>query len=317
MTDTIFPDTAIEESVLAQHDATLTLSSDKAASTLLAEGKDCDAMLVVYASVGAEVIEALTRCKVIVRAGIGFNNVDLEAASRAGIMVANVPDYCLDEVADHTMALFLSVARKTCFLNAEVENGRWDVIAAKPVPRLRGKTFGLIGCGAIGQEVAKRATSFGMQVVGYDPFAPGEAFSRNGITRIDDLDTFLSSVDVVSLHVPLNEKTRHIIDQENLSKMKPSAIVLNTSRGGLIDEAALHEAIEGGAIAGAGIDVLEQEPPNGTPALATLNRVVMTPHAAFLSEESVAELRRKAAQEIIRTLEEGHPKFCINKHLMA
>lgn len=313
MTDTIFPDTEIEQEVLSGANATLTMSSDKSVGTLLDEGRDCDAMLVVYASVGAEVIEALTRCKVIVRAGIGFNNVDIEAATRAGIMVANVPDYCLDEVADHTMALFLSVARKTCFLNKSVEQGRWDAISAKPIPRLRGKTFGLIGCGAIGLEVAKRVSSFGMNVVGYDPFAPDEVFSRNDIDRIDSLDHFLASVDVVSLHVPLNGETQHIIDKESLRKMKDSSIVINSSRGGLIDECALYDAIKSGSIAGAGIDVLEKEPPEGMPPLAELDRVVMTPHAAFLSEDSVTELRRKAAQEIVRTLEEGYPKFCVNK----
>ncbi|HEC61453.1 MAG TPA: C-terminal binding protein, partial [bacterium] len=184
MTDSIFPDTAIERNELGRADAELTFSSAPDAETLIREGRDCDAMLVVYAQVDANVINSLTRCKVIVRVGIGFNNVDLDAASKAGIFVANVPDYCLDEVADHTMALVLSVVRRTCFLNSKVESGIWSIADAKPIPRLRGKVFGIFGCGAIGQQVGHRASAFGMEVVGYDPYASKDAFSDNGIRQI-------------------------------------------------------------------------------------------------------------------------------------
>lgn len=313
MTDTIFPDTAIERRELDLADATLILSSKPDAATLIEEGRDCDAMLVVYAQVDADVINSLTHCKVIVRAGIGFNNVDIEAATRAGIMVANVPDYCLDEVADHTLALFLAVARKTCFMNSQVAGGTWNIADAKPIPRLRGKVFGLFGCGAIGQQVGHRAAAFGMEVVGYDPYAPEAVLSSNGIRRISDFGEFLASVDVLSLHVPLTDETHHIINRRSMEKMKPTAYVINTSRGGLIDEIELYEALEQGVIAGAGLDVLEVEPPPQAPALSGRANVVMTPHAAFFSEDSVAELRRKASREIIRTLQEGEPRFCINR----
>lgn len=312
MTDSIFPDTAIERDELGLADAELTFSSAPDAETLMREGQDCDAMMVVYAQVDAKVIENLTRCKVIVRLGIGFNNVDLEAASKAGIMVANVPDYCLDEVADHTMALALSVVRKTCFLNNKVGSGVWSIADAKPIPRLRGKVFGLFGCGAIGQQVGNRASAFGMDVVGYDPYASAGVFTDNGIRQIADFDEFLATVDVLSLHVPLTDATRHIINRQTMAKMKRSAYVINTSRGGLIDEGDLHEALAEGALAGAGLDVLEIEPPANAPPLSTLPNAVITPHAAFFSEESVVELRKKASREVIRTLTEGKPKFPVN-----
>lgn len=313
MTDSIFPDTAIERDELGRADAELTFSSAPDTETLISEGRDCDAMLVVYAQVDANVINSLTRCKVIVRMGIGFNNVDLEAASKAGIVVANVPDYCLDEVADHTMALVLAVVRRTCYLNSKVESGIWSIGDAKPIPRLRGKTFGIFGCGAIGQQVAHRASAFGMEVVGYDPYALKDAFSGNGIYQITDFDEFLAAVDILSLHMPLTDTTRHIINRQTMAKMKSSAYVINTSRGGLVDESDLYEVLAEGALGGAGLDVLEIEPPSSAPTLSALPNAVITPHAAFFSEESVVELRMKASQEVIRTLQDGQPKFCVNR----
>ncbi|HPA59249.1 MAG TPA: C-terminal binding protein [Synergistales bacterium] len=317
MTDSIFPDTDIEEKELASIDATLTLSSRQDPSTYLEEGKDCDAMLVVYAPVGADVIEGLTRCKVIVRTGIGVNNIDIEAASRKGIMVANVPDYCIDEVADHTIALFLSGVRKINFLNSRVREGVWNVNEASPIPRLRGKIYGLLGCGAIGQRVAERAAAFGMEVVGFDPFVPDEVMAQAGIRRICDLDSFFASVDAFSLHVPLTEETHHIINRKNLEKMKDSAFVVNTSRGPLVNEKELFDALKEGVIAGAALDVLEKEPPEGIHPLAELPNVIITPHAAFFSDGAVPELRLKAAREIVRTLTEGQPKFWVNRKQMG
>jgi D-3-phosphoglycerate dehydrogenase len=316
MTDTIFPDTSIEEEELAAGDAGLTLASTKDPAKYLAEGRDCDALLVVYAPVGPEVIEGLTRCRVIVRTGIGVNNIDIDAATRKGIMVANVPDYCIDEVADHTLALFLSGVRKVTFLHGRVKEGAWDVNEAKPVPRLRGKVYGLLGCGAIGQSVAERVSALGMETVGYDPFAPDEVFAASGIRRISDFDEFLGTVDALSLHVPLTEETRHIINRETIEKMKPGTFLVNTARGGLVNEADLYEALTGGVIGGAALDVLEQEPPEEVPPLAELPNVIITPHAAFFSEGAVPELRRKAAREVIRTLTEGRPKFWVNRKQM-
>lgn len=316
MTDTIFPDTSIEEEELSAGGAVLRLASAGDAATYVSEGRDCDALLVVYAPVGAEVIAGLNRCKVIVRTGIGVNNIDIDAATAKGIMVANVPDYCLDEVADHTLALFLSGIRKVTFLNGRVKEGSWNVNEAKPVPRLRGKTYGILGCGAIGRKVAERVAVLGMEVVGHDPYAPDAVFAESGITKVEDFDEFLGCVDALSLHVPLTEGTRNIMNLKNMKKMKPSAYLVNTSRGGLVDEAGLYEAVKDGVIAGAALDVLEKEPPAGVPPLAELPNMIITPHAAFFSEGAVPELRRKAAREVVRTLTEGRPKFWVNKRQM-
>ncbi len=316
MTDTIFPDTAIEREVLSAADAELVLSSAKDDEVFLTEGKDCDAMLVVYAPVSAGVIEGLNKCKVMVRTGIGVNNIDLAAASRKGIMVANVPDYCIDEVADHTFSLFLCGIRKISYLNQKVKSGIWDVNEAKPIPRLRGKKYGLLGCGAIGRQVAARAKAFGMEVHAYDPFLPAEKFAELGIARVDTLEAFFPLVDFFSLHVPLTEATHHMINSKTLGQMKSGAFFVNTSRGDLVNENDLYEALSNKVIAGAALDVLNTEPPKMPFPLAELENVILTPHAAFVSEDAIPELRRKAAQEIVRTLTEGKPKFWVNRKEM-
>lgn len=313
MTDTIFPDTSIEEKELSAIDAELILSSRPDPEVFVEEGRDCDAMIIVYAPVGAEVIRNLEKCRVMVRTGIGVNNIDLDAASEKRIMVANVPDYCIDEVADHTISLFLCGVRKIAFLNQKVKSGVWNVNEAKPIPRLRGKKYGLLGCGAIGQQVAIRARSFGMDVYGYDPYLSDEKFSELAIRRVDTLEEFFPLVDFFSLHVPLNEETHHIINSKTLYQMKNSVFFVNTSRGPLVNEEDLCEALSAKQIAGAALDVLNTEPPEMPIALSRFDNLILTPHAAFVSEDAIPELRRKAAQEIVRTLTEGRPRFWVNR----
>ena len=312
MTDTIFPDTSIERDEFQKENIDFRLSPSADISTLCEFGKNADALLVVYADVTAQVIQHLDRCKVIVKAGIGYNNIDVEAASKKGIIVANVPDYCHDEVADHTFGIFLSLIRKTCFLDKQVKKGIWDSKLAKNVPQLKGKKFGLLGCGAIGLQVAARAKAFGLNVIGYDPYTSAQIFNRNAIKQVEDFDEFLREVDYLSLHVPLTSETRHIINTFAISKMKSSAVVINTSRGGLIEEEDLFNALVEGRIAGAALDVLEQEPPKRAPVLSKLDNVVITPHTAFLSEDSVIALRAKASQEIVRVIKNGEAKNPVN-----
>jgi len=312
MTDTIFPDTSIESDVFHGEDIDFKLSPSAETSTLCRFGKDADALLVVYADVTAQLIQQLDRCKIIVKAGIGFNNIDIEAASQKGIIVANVPDYCHDEVADHTFGIFLSLIRRTCFLDTQVKKGIWDATLGNKVPQLKGKKFGLLGCGAIGQQVATRAKAFGLNVVGYDPYTSAEIFKRNEIKQVKGFDDFLREVDYLSLHVPLTAETRHIINKSAFSKMKNSSVVINTSRGGLIEETDLFNALVDGRIAGAALDVLEQEPPKMAPLLSKLENVVITPHTAFLSEDSVIALRVKASQEIVRVIKNGEVRNRVN-----
>lgn len=316
MTDTAYLDTSIEEAELLAIDAELRLSSSDDPATLLAEVADCDALLVNFATVGADVINALSRCKIIVSAAIGVDNIDVEAATRRGIMVANVPDYCIQEVADHTVSLFLASIRKVVYLADRVKTGFWQINDAKPIPRLRGKVYGLLGCGSIGREVAKRVAAFGMEVVGYDPYVPNDVLAQANIRRIENLDDFFPLVDAFSLHAPLTDETYHVINCETLKKMKPTAYLINTSRGALINENHLYQALKEGIIAGAAMDVLECEPPKDVPDLANLPNVIITPHIAFYSEESIIELRQKAAQEIVRVLAGQEPLHWMNRKQM-
>ena len=313
MTDTIFPDTSLEKDVFRQEGIDFQLSPSSDTDTLIELGKRADALLVVYAEVNAQVIERLECCKIIVKAGIGYNNIDVEAATKKGIIVANVPDYCQDEVADHTFSMLLALARKTCYLSSQVAKNTWNANQGKDAPRIKGKTLGLLGCGAIGQQVAARAEPFGLKVVGFDPYSSSEGLAKFKIENITNFDAFLNKVDFLSLHLPLTEGTRHIINKESLSKIKKTAFVINTSRGGLIDENDLYTAILEGELAGAALDVLEEEPPSEAPKLSQLDNVIITPHTAFLSQDSVSDLRKKASQEIARTLISGATNNPVNK----
>jgi D-3-phosphoglycerate dehydrogenase len=317
MTDTIFPDTAIEQEELRRIDAEFMLASASDPETLKREGRDCDAVINVYAQLGADILSAWERCTIIVRTGIGFNTIDLEAAAARRIMVANVPDYCMDEVADHTVALFLACVRKIPRLHASVKAGQWSVDLAKPTPRLQGKQYGLFGFGNIAQRVAKRIQAFGLQVTAFDPYVPAELFAAQQVARAASLDALLGAVDFLSVHAPLTEETRGILNTARLKLLKPTAIVVNTSRGPLVNQADLLAALRDGTIAGAGLDVLTDEPPAFPLALAALDNVVLTPHTAWYSDDAMPELRRKASAEVARALTEGRPKFWVNQRAFA
>jgi len=317
MTDTIFPDTTIEQEELRRIDAEFVLASASDPQTLKREGQGCDGVLNVYAQITADILGAWDRCKVIVRTGIGFNTIDLEAAAARRIMIANVPDYCMDEVADHTVALFLACVRKIPLLHAGVKGGQWSVDLAKPTPRLQGKTHGLFGFGNIAQRVAKRMQAFGLNVFAFDPYVSTEVFAAYRVTRAASLDDLLRTVDFLSVHAPLTEETRGILNAARLKLLKPTAVVVNTSRGPLINEADLLAALRDGTIAGAGLDVLTDEPPTFPLALAAMDNVVLTPHTAWYSDDAMPELRRKASAEVARALTEGRPKFWVNQRAFS
>ncbi|MDR2588537.1 MAG: C-terminal binding protein [Spirochaetales bacterium] len=312
MTDTIFPDVAIERRVVSELDADFVFAGSKDAQTLKKEGADADAVLVVFAQLTREVIEAWSKCRIIARAGIGVNNIDIEAATERGIKVTNVPDYCFDEVASHAMALALSCLRRTVLYAKSVKSGVWDMNLGRPIARICGLTFGLFGFGHIAQAVALRAKAFGMKIVAYDPYLPDSVFSSAGVQRAADWDAFLAEVDVLSLHAPLTESTQGIINAKALSRMKKSAIIINTARGPLINEKDLREALEKGVIAQAGLDVLESEPP-AAGGIQTLENAIVTPHAAFYSDEAELELREKTARQIVLELTTGEPAYWFNR----
>ena len=256
------------------------------------------------------------RCRGIVRAGVGYNNVDIVAAGRRGIAVCNVPDYGTEEVADHAIMLLLAVARHLVPCHQTIRRGGWDYREALPSPRLRGKTLGLVGCGRIGTATALRAKAFGLDVVFYDPYLPPGMDKALGIRRAERLDDLLEQSPFVSIHCYLDATTHHLIDAAALARMPPGGILVNTARGPVIDQAALVAALDSGHLHGAGIDVVEREPLDDD-RLRFHPRVLLTPHCAFYSLEGFVELRRKAAEEVRRLLLAESPRCLVNRQYLV
>jgi D-3-phosphoglycerate dehydrogenase / 2-oxoglutarate reductase len=308
--DSVFPNLDPAREVLSSIDATLELAPAATPEAIMALAKDADAVLVTYAKFTAEMIAQLTKCRIISRFGIGVDNVDLDAATKAGIVVTKVPDYCIDEVSDHTMALLLAAVRKIPSSSARTHGGRWEMKAVVPIHRLRGSTIGLVGFGRIPQLVAPKAQAFGMTVVAYDPYAAADVFTRLGVRSVGFAD-LLKISDYVSIHSPLTPETRNLFGADAFAQMKPSAYLVNTARGPIVDEAALAAALDAGQLAGAALDVMAQEPPPPSPLFGRDN-VIITPHTSFYSEESLVELQTKAAQEVKAVLSGQAPRNPVN-----
>jgi phosphoglycerate dehydrogenase-like enzyme len=257
------------------------------------------------------------RCRGVVRAGVGFNNIDVAAAGARGIAVCNVPDYGTEEVADHAIMMLLAVARHLVASDADIRRGGWDYRSVQLSPRLRGKTLGLVGCGRIGSATALRAKAFGLDVVFYDPYVPPGTDKALGIRRADTLEELLEQSPFVSIHCYLDETTYHLIDAETLARMPRGGILINTARGPVVDQEALLAALDSGTLLGAGLDVVEREPLDDD-RLRQHPRVILTPHSAFYSIEGFIELRRKAAEEIRRLLLGQPPRCLVNRdHLVT
>lgn len=315
ITDKTWPDLEIEKKIFAESglDIDFILSKGGSPEEICSEGRDCDVLMVLFTPMGKQYLEMFTRCRALIRLGIGTNSVDMSTATQKGIQVANVPDYCQEEVADHTLALFLELTRKVGMLDRDVRKGNWEMSIADPVPRLQALSFGLWGCGGIGMMTGTRAKAFGMTLIGYDPYCTEEVFRENGVKRYTDLKAFLAAADVVSLHVPLTPETEKMVNTVTLGWMKETAYLLNSSRGPLIDEDALYATLAGKKIAGAALDVLTVEPPRGVHKLCAFENCIITPHAAWNSTEAISELRVKAAEEVVRFLKTGWVKRLVNK----
>jgi D-3-phosphoglycerate dehydrogenase / 2-oxoglutarate reductase len=255
---------------------------------------EADGLLANRTRIGAELLAAAPACRCVVTYGVGFDHVDLAEARKRGIVVCNVTDYCSEEVADHTLTLMLAVLRRAVRGDALVRGGGWGLDPLGPVHRLRGRAVGLVGYGRIARAVHQRVVPFGMRVIIFDPLIPGDRRSGSSGSAVDSLDVLLGAADVVSLHLPLNATTRHLVDARALGRMKPGAVLINTSRGGLVDFAAVLQALGSGRLAGAGFDVFPEEPPAGN--LVGHPDLVLTPHMAFYSVESVQELKSAAAE---------------------
>ena len=312
VTDHVFPDLDAETELLAAAGHELRFEGNiRTPEEVVSAVADADAVLNCYAPIPAEVIRSLSRCRVIARYGIGLDTIDIAEATARGILVTNVPDYCIDEVSDHALALILCLVRRVAVLDRSVRAGGWDLAPARPIHRLRGRTLGLVGFGRIARRLAEKAAPIGFRIVAFDPFVPEDTMVSAGV-EAGDLDTVLTTSEVVSVHAPLTPETRHLIGSAELRKMKPGAFLVNTSRGPLIDLAALRDTLDTGHLGGVALDVLETEPPEADELLLRHPDVIVTPHAAFYSEEATVEQQRKAAEQVVAALGGEVPVYAVN-----
>ncbi len=311
VTDYNWPSLAIETEVFRAAGAELIVSETGAEADLVRLAPQADAILTCWKLVTPAVLDAAPRCRIVSRYGVGLDNIAVQHATDLGMWVTNVPDYCMEEVSDHAMALLLACARRVPLFSAATQAGVWNLKAGWPLPRLRGQTLGIIGFGRIGKALAPKAAGFGLKLLVYSPHARPEEVAPYG-ELTNDLGHLLSTADYISLHVPLTDATRGLINATTLRQMKPSAFLINTSRGAVIDEAALLEAVQQKVIAGAALDVLTQEPPApGHPLMGQPN-ITLTPHAAFYSEAAIEELQHKAAEHVVQALRGEVPGNVIN-----
>lgn len=312
---TIFPDLEIERREVEDAGGELVIARSQSEEDMIEVVKDADAIVTTYAEVTKKIIDATEKCKIIVRTGIGVNNIDIPAATKKGIYVANVPDYCFDEVSDHTVSLAVILSRQILAFDKKVKNNDWNLEGVKPILAMRGQKFGLFGFGNIPREVARKVKVFGFEVLAYDPYIKPDIAKDLGV-KLVNIETLFRESDFISLHAPLTEETKHIINEDTLKMMKSTAYLINTSRGPLVDEKALYTALKEEWIAGAGLDVMEQEPPSTDNPLLTLDSVIITPHTAFASDKSNVLLREKAIQEAIRGANGKQPNHWVNKKAM-
>lgn len=311
LTDYVWESLDVEKKTLAGLAELVPLQTKKP-DEFIAEAADCDALLNTYAGpITADVMAKMPKCRIIARYGIGVDTIDLDAATQAGIIVTNNPTYCIEEVAEHTMALLLCAARKIAFYDRLVRGGRWEVPPGKPLFRLAGATLGLVGFGNIARQVAVRAAAFGMDVLFSDPFVKPGQYDVPGTAA--PLDQVLAQADFVSVHPPLTKETRGMIGDDAFGKMKRTAWVINCSRGPIIDTAALVRALDAGRIAGAALDTTDPEPlPNPHP-LRERDNVIINPHVAWYSETAMKGLQAGAPSEVRRVLSGEWPVNVVNR----
>jgi len=275
--------------------------------------RDADGIMVNLAPMPSEVINQLERCKVISRYGVGYDNVDVTSCTKKGIYLANVPDYCAEEVSDQALALLLACARKVVRCDKQVRDGQWNIENTDPIYRIAGKTFAFLGFGTIGRCLYRKIKGFNFsRILIYDPYIDAETIRSIGAEKVE-LKEALGSGDFISIHMPLNNETRCIINASSFAMMKQTAIIINTSRGAIIDEKALIDALINGQINSAGLDVHIKEPLDKDNPLMKIKNCILTNHIGWYSEESMRELKRKVAENIKAVLLSGKPKYPINK----
>jgi D-3-phosphoglycerate dehydrogenase / 2-oxoglutarate reductase len=315
VTDYAWPNLDIERKVLSQVGAELIVPTTGTQDELIALAPGADGILVNWNGCSAKVIAAAQKCVVIARYGVGVDNIDTAVATERGIIVTNVPDYCMDEVSNEAMAMLLAGARRLVFYDRAIHNKVWGVKVCMPFPRVRGLTLGIIGFGRIGRTVAPKAQAFGLRLLVCDPYIDQKEISDRGCIPAN-LETLLKESNFVTLHVPLTPETQGMINEQRLRLMKPDAWLINTSRGPVIDIPALYKVMKGGHLAGAGLDVLPQEPPDWNDPILTLPNIIFTPHSAFYSEGSLQELLTKASTRIAEGLTGQLPSAIVNPEVL-
>jgi D-3-phosphoglycerate dehydrogenase / 2-oxoglutarate reductase len=308
VTDSVFPSLDPAIAALKRVDPELRMAKSAAADDILAVARDADAILVTYAKLSGDLLRQLKRCKAIGRFGLGVDNIDVPAASECGITVTYVPDYCMREVSDHTMALLLALARKVVFSNNLVQAGRWEMPAVVPIRRLEGQVLGLVGFGNIPRQLAPKAQAFGLRVIVHDPYVAPDVLAAARVEAVS-FDDLLARSDFVSVHAPLLPATRGLFNAAAFARMKRGAALINTARGPLVDETALVAALDSGQVGAAALDVVASEPlAKDSPLLGRAN-VILTPHTGFYSVEALEELQTKCASDVARVLSGEQPIY--------
>ena len=308
LTDLPWGTSDIERDGLAEIEAEAIVAPDGEEQTLIEQAAGVDAIATCWARVTSRVMDAAPDCRIVARLGIGLDNIDVDAATERGILVTNVPDYCVEEVADHTLALMLAMARNVGFFHLRTKRGEYDLQAGPGMRRLSHQTLGLIGLGRIGQAVASRAKALGMTVVAHNRTGDDHGVG----CQMLDLPTLLECSDYVSLHLPATDETEHLLNSDTFGHLRRGARLINTSRGALVDPAALWQALQSGRVSGAALDVFEPEPPDLSDPLYRDERVIVTPHAAFVSAESLEELRRRTIAQVVAVLQGMTPENVVN-----
>jgi D-3-phosphoglycerate dehydrogenase len=313
-----FGDVNIERGIIEGAGFQIVAAQCKTEDEVIEQGRDADGILAQYATIGARAINAFTRCRVIARYGTGVDIVDVDAATKRGIQVTNVPnDWCADEVSDHAIALWLAATRKICQYDGTVRQGEWRWQTGKTIWRPRGRVFGLLSFGSIAQRIAERARPFGVEIWAHDPFLDQSQMQRQKVRPVS-FDELLEGSDYLVIQSPLTPETHHLFNRETLRRMKKTAILINTARGPIVEDEALHQALKEGWIAGAAVDDIEEEPAKqrnwrAVNPLFKLSNVIITPHAAYYSEESIKTVRQTAAEEAVRVLRGQPAQSPVNK----
>ncbi len=315
ITDCDHDDVDIERGVAAERGFRLSVGQCATEEDVIAAAGDAEALVVQYAPITDHVLATLPRLKAVGRYGVGVDNVDVDAATSHGVAVCNVPDYGTEDVSDHAIALALSLGRALPQLDRNLRRGRTDLGPVRPIHRFSTRVFGLVGLGRIGRATGRKARALGFAVIGTDPEWSTGSTTEEGIAVVG-FEELIGSSDVISLHVPLIEATRHLIDDDVLGRVRPGVILVNTGRGGVADTDAVTRALQDGRLAGAGLDVLEVEPLDLDHPIAHLENVIVTPHAAWYSEESYAELKHRVLENICDVLAGRRPRDILNPQVL-